>query len=156
MAGFTISMPRPEDEADWRRNWALYLTRYDVVVAPLTTQIVWARLLDPLAATKGLVARDEEGRGIGFCHYILHENTWSLQPLCYLEDMFVAPESRRQGVARGFLDHLQALAAAEGWNQLYWTTRINNEPARALYDQVTGGPDPMVRYRIRIQPVGPR
>jgi GNAT superfamily N-acetyltransferase len=156
VGGFTISEPCPEDEADWRHNWAQYLTRYDVVVAPLTTRIVWSRMLDPASATNGLIARDHDGRGIGFCHYILHENTWSLQPLCYLEDMFVAPDARRRGVARAFLERLRELAAQRGWTQVYWTTRVNNDPARALYDQVTGGPDPMVRYRIRIQPVGPR
>jgi len=150
VADFTISAPVPADEEDWRQNWALYLTRYDVKVAPQTTDTVWRRLLDPLSPTRGLIARDGGGRGIGFCHTILHEITWTVEPVCYLEDMFVAPHARRQGVARALLYHLVEQARQNGWSRLYWTTRIGNEPARALYDQVTGGADAMVRYTIRM------
>lgn len=150
MADFTISAPGPADEDDWRQNWALYLTRYDVKVAPETTDTVWRRLLDPLSPTRGLIARDGAGRGIGFCHTILHEITWTVEPVCYLEDMFVAPHARRQGVARALLSRLIRLADENGWSRLYWMTRIGNEPARALYDQITGGADAMVRYTLRM------
>ncbi len=150
VADFTISAPVPSDEMDWRQNWALYLTRYDVEVAPATTDMVWHRLLDPLSPTKGLIARDADGRGIGFCHTIQHEITWTIEPVLYLEDMFVAPHARRQGVARALLLRLIQQVREKGLNRLYWMTRINNEPARALYDQLTGGPDALVRYSLRL------
>lgn len=150
VADFTISAPVASDESDWRRNWALYLTRYEVDVAPATTDMVWHRLLDPLSATKGLIARDAAGRGIGFCHTIQHEITWTIEPVLYLEDMFVAPEARRQGVARALLLRLIQQVREKGFSRLYWMTRINNAPARALYDQLTGGPDALVRYTLRL------
>jgi GNAT superfamily N-acetyltransferase len=148
VADFTISAPVPADENDWRQNWAAYLTRYHVSVVPQTTDTVWHRLLDPLSPTRGLIARDADGRGIGFCHTILHEVTWTVEPVCFLEDMFVVPQSRRQGVARALLNRLIQQAGENGWSRLYWMTRIGNGPARALYDQVTGGADAMVRYTL--------
>lgn len=150
MADFTIAPPAPEDEADWRRHWAQYLTRYTVNVTPLTTDIIWARMLDPTSAMRGLIARDADGRGIGFCHLILHDNTWSLHPFCYLEDMFIAPEHRRRGIGRAMLDRIVELAHANRWARVYWTTWENNAGARALYDQVTGGADSLVHYTIKV------
>ncbi|MFV3073837.1 GNAT family N-acetyltransferase [Niveispirillum fermenti] len=150
MADFTIAPPAPEDEADWRRHWAQYLTRYTVNVTPLTTDIIWARMLDPTSAMRGLIARDADGRGIGFCHLILHDNTWSLHPFCYLEDMFIAPEYRRRGIGRAMLDRIVELAHANQWARVYWTTWENNAGARTLYDQVTGGADSLVHYTIKV------
>ena len=37
---------------------------------------------------------------------------------------------------------------AEGWARLYWTTREDNDAARALYDQFTQA-DGFVRYVVR-------
>ena len=38
-----------------------------------------------------LVTRDG---AIGMANYIIHENTWTLTPVCYLEDLFVDPKKR--------------------------------------------------------------
>lgn len=150
MADFSIVPPAPEDEADWRRHWASYLTRYTVIVEPLTTDIIWARMLDPTSSMRGLIARDADGKGIGFCHLILHDNTWSLQPFCYLEDMFVAAEHRRRGVGRAMLNAIIDLARDNRWARVYWTTWNNNAPSRALYDSVTGGADQLVHYTVKL------
>ncbi len=149
MADFTISAPEPQDEAGWRRNWAAYMQRYDVVVEPLTTDIVWARLLDPASAMQGLIVRDANGQGIGFCHLVLHENAWTLRPFCQLEDMFVAASHRRMGVGRALLQRILSLAQEKGWARVYWTTARSNEPAQALYDSVVGGPDHMLHYTVK-------
>lgn len=150
MADFSIVPPAPQDEADWRRNWAAYLTRYDVNVEALTTDIVWARLLDPTSSMRGLIARDGTGAGIGFCHLILHDNAWSLRPFCNLEDMFVVADHRRRGVGRAMLHRILAMAAENHWARVYWTTAKGNLPARSLYDSVTGGADQMVQYTAKL------
>lgn len=150
MADFSIAAPVAGDEADWRRNWATYLTRYDVTVEAQTTDIVWARLLDPTSSMRGLIARDGAGVGIGFCHLVLHDHAWSLRPFCHLQDMFVAADHRRHGVGRAMLNHIIAMAQENRWARLYWTTGKGNLPARALYDSVTGGSDQMVQYAVKL------
>ena len=80
-----------------------------------------------------LVAQ-QEGRIVGFANTVIHLNTWSTQPVAYLEDLFVAAEGRRKGVARALIDALAARGRSEGWHRLYWMTKRDNVRARALYD----------------------
>ncbi len=67
----------------------------------------------------------------------------------YLEDLFVDPAFRGQGIARTMIKSLQSEGAAEGWSRLYWHTRRDN-PARHLYDEFTPADD-YVRYRITLE-----
>lgn len=144
MSDYCVETPVAADRDRWQSLWADYCARYDVVVTAVTTDEVWRRIMDPGSQTKAFVARGPDGQAVGFCHFILHEHTWAVSSLCYLEDMYVDPGHRRRGVARALLDRLLALAQEKGWPRVYWHTRVENAPARALYDQVTGGPDPMV------------
>ncbi len=67
---------------------------------------------------------------------------------CYLEDLFVDPAFRGQGIARTMIKSLQSEGADKGWSRLYWHTRRDN-PARHLYDEFTPADD-YVRYRITL------
>ena len=61
------------------------------------TEGLWRRILaaeEPIWCT--LACRRDEV--VGFAHYILHSHTWSLQPVCYLEDLLVVPNGRRKGI----------------------------------------------------------
>ncbi|MEA1649407.1 GNAT family N-acetyltransferase [Nitrospirillum sp. BR 11164] len=115
------------------------------------TTTLWARLQDPNSAVKALVARGGDGRILGFCHYVLHPNTWGASLICYLEDLFTDPASRGQGVGRALIERLVALGREHGWGRVYWHTQATNATARRLYDSVTDGADGFVRYVIPIQ-----
>jgi GNAT superfamily N-acetyltransferase len=79
---------------------------------------------------------------------VVHENTWETQPVCYLEDLFVAPAARGHGLGAALIEWLRNSMRAEGWARLYWMTRRDNDTARALYDRFTKADD-FVRYVIR-------
>lgn len=76
-------------------------------------------------------------------------NTGYHADLCYLEDLFVDPAFRGQGIARTMIKSLQSEGADKGWSRLYWHTRRDN-PARHLYDEFTPADD-YVRYRITLE-----
>jgi GNAT superfamily N-acetyltransferase len=140
-----IRDPMPEDEAAWRRLWSAYNAFYNAAVPEFVTQVTWRRILDPHSA---IFARLAENHGdiIGFTVSVLHEGTWTTEPICYLEDLFVEPDSRRQGAGRLLIQDLVDRARAGRWSRLYWHTRANN-PARALYNQFATADD-FVRYRL--------
>lgn len=148
-ADITIAPVTAADEAEWRRLWAGYCAFYQVDLPEAVTAGTWTRILDPESPVHGLIARGPDGRGIGLCNYVLHENTWSLAPVCYLEDLFTDSAFRGKGIGRAMIQRLQALARAQGWRHVYWHTNEDNKTARALYDKVAGGRDPFVRYVLK-------
>jgi GNAT superfamily N-acetyltransferase len=71
----------------------------------------------------------------GIAHFLVHASTTS-PDVCYLQDLFTAPEARGRGVARALIEATAAWAGGRGCDRLYWHTREDNHVARRLYDQV--------------------
>ncbi len=141
-----IRDPRPQDEAAWRRLWAGYVAFYEAEVGETVTTGTWRRLLTPGSDMFGRLA-EWRGDVVGFTVSVLHAGSWTLAPICYLEDLFVAPEARGLGIGRVLIEDLIGLARDRKWSRLYWHTRANNEAARRLYDQFAAADD-CVRYRL--------
>lgn len=140
-----IEPAQPGDEAEWRRLWAGYNAFYEAEVPADVTARTWQRILDPASPVLGRVVR-REGKLAGFSIAVLHEGTWVTAPICYLEDLFVDPASRGEGIGRRLIADLVRLGKEEGWSRLYWHTRQDN-PARRLYDTFVKADD-FVRYRM--------
>src|SRR4030095_5311944 len=123
MTAVTVRRLEGRDEARWRALWDGYCRFYERELSEPITRHTWTRLMDPGSPMHGIVA-EREGEGVtGICNYIIHENTWSLTPLCYLEDLFVDPARRAQGVGQQLIDWLVAEAKREKWSRVYWHTR---------------------------------
>ena len=147
-ANIAIRPATPQDENAWRTLWAGYCRFYEVEMSAAITDRTWQRICDPASPVKAIVACDAAARVIGICNYILHENTWELTPVCYLEDLFVEPGLRAKGVGRALIDWLVAAMAEHGWSRLYWMTKENNYRARGLYDRYNPR-DAFVRYVVK-------
>jgi GNAT superfamily N-acetyltransferase len=137
------------DRDVWFPLWQGYLDFYDAKLDPRISDNTWRRLLDPHEPMYGLVADGGQGRLVGILNYVLHANTWSDRPVCYLEDLFVDPAMRGQGAGRALIEGLAALAKGAKWRRVYWMTREGNATARALYDRIATATD-WVRYDIDI------
>lgn len=144
----TIRHATPADEARWRELWEGYCAFYEVSLSGAVTAQTWRRILDPASPVHSIVACDTAGRVQGIANYILHDNTWTLTPVCYLEDLFVDAAERGQQFGKALIDWLAAQMKAQGWSRLYWMTREDNAAARRLYDRYTPR-DAFVRYVIR-------
>ena len=133
---------RPVDRNDyeaWRPLWDGYNAFYgragETALPENITRQTWARFLDEREPVDALVA-ELDGKIVGLAHTIIHRSTTRLADVCYLQDLFTAPEARGQGVARALIDAAKQVAAAAGCNRLYWQTHQTNQTARALYDKV--------------------
>lgn len=124
------------DEQRWRELWDGYCRFYEREPAPAINDHTWKRIRDAASPVHGIVA-EEAGRVIGIANYIIHENTSTLTPVCYLQDLFVDPTLRAGGVGKQLIDWLVAEMKAQGWSRLYWNTKENNYRARGLYDKYT-------------------
>jgi len=131
----TVRDLRSDDESRWRELWAGYLTFYECPdLDPKVTDHTWGMLIGERPDVFGFVA-EVDGQVIGFVHGVEHANTWTDKQICYLEDLFVDPSVRGQGVGRALIEAVAAHAKANDWGQVYWRT-ANDNPARKLYDQV--------------------
>ena len=137
------------DQARWRELWDGYCRFYEQRLAEDISRHTWGRIMDAASPVHAIVA-EREGVVVGMANYILHENTWTSTPVCYLEDLYVEPAARGAGVGRQLIDWLVAQMHAQGWARLYWNTKENNYRARGLYDQYTPR-DAFVRYVITNQ-----
>ncbi|OAH38126.1 GNAT family N-acetyltransferase [Methylorubrum populi] len=138
--------PAADDEADWRRLWAGYLAFYGEDLPEAVTAATWQRILDPASPVFArFAARD--GTLVGMTVNVLHEGTWTVAPVCYLEDLFVAPEARGAGIGRALIADLVDLGTMRGWSRLYWHTKLGNAEARRLYERFVAADD-FCRYRL--------
>jgi len=64
----------------------------------------------------------------------------------YLEDIFVKPEYRRQGIGRLLLRHLAKLAVDRGCGRFEWTVLDWNAPAIKFYEDL--GAEVLSEWRI--------
>src|SRR5690606_23191559 len=124
-----------EDRAQWEPLWQGYLTFYESSVPAEVTEATFGRLLDD-PVMHGLVATDATGDLVGILHYIVHPTTWDTRPVCYLEDLFVAPQQRGTGAGRALIAALTGIGRDEGWSAIYWMTKADNAVARRLYDRM--------------------
>jgi len=127
------------DRAAWAPLWAGYNAFYGragaTALAPEITDVLWRRLFDANEPVYGLVAEDDGGLQ-GLVHFLFHRSTTRIEPVCYLQDLFTAPEARGRGVARALIEGVYARARDAGAKRVYWQTREDNAIARRLYDQV--------------------
>lgn len=139
-----IRSVRDSDHAQWLPLWQGYQDFYRVKLTSAVTESNWKRFFDPNEPIHCLVA-EREGRLIGLAHYLIHRSTWSVENICYLNDLFVDPRGRRSGVARKLIEAVYGAADQAGAAKVYWLTHESNAAARLLYDQVAqyGG---FIRY----------
>jgi len=141
---------RAADERDWRELWAGYQRFYEIEVPERVTAYTWARILDPASPVFARLA-ESNGSVMGFSIGVLHDGTWAETPVCYLEDLFVAPAFRLSGAGRALIQDLVDLGRQHGWSSLYWHTKADNVEARRLYDRFASA-DGFLRYRLSLRP----
>ena len=141
----TIRDLMAEDEGDWRRLWTDYLAFYETARPESVYATTFARLLDPAEPMRGFVA-EADGAPVGLTHLIYHRHCWAEADICYLQDLYVDPDRRGQGIARALIEHVYGVADAAGAVSVYWMTQEFNYVGRILYDRV-GVRTPFIKYQ---------
>jgi GNAT superfamily N-acetyltransferase len=73
---------------------------------------------------------------VGFALFFYNYSTFLTKPGIYLEDLFVLPAYRRQGIGTALLTHLAQRVAAENGGRLEWSVLEWNESAIAFYERM--------------------
>ena len=72
----------------------------------------------------------------GFALYFFNYSTFLAQPGLYLEDLFIRPEFRGQGLGKALIRHLAHLANRHGCGRMEWSVLDWNQPAIAFYESI--------------------
>ena len=152
--GVTIRPPVTGDRDGWARLYAGYAAFYGVEQTEEMRARVWDWLGESSSRLGALVAEDDAGRLVGLAHFRAFLRPLAAETGGYLDDLFVAPEARGQGVAGALIAAVAEEGRARGWGILRWITSRDNATARALYDRVGAATD-WVTYDIRLQPAPP-
>jgi GNAT superfamily N-acetyltransferase len=97
--------------------------------------VTWTRLLDPAEPMGGALAW-RDSRAVGLVHFIEHRSCWTTGNYCYLQDLFVAPGLRGEGIGRMLIEYVYEKARAGGCSRVYWLTHETNTSAMQLYERV--------------------
>jgi ribosomal protein S18 acetylase RimI-like enzyme len=118
-----------EDYAEWLPLWNGNNQGHE---NEEVTKVTWSRLIDPEYQVFGLVSR-VDNKMAGLLHYILHPVTGHIDPVCYMQDVYVDPEFRRKGIGRTMIEHLIIEGQKNKWARMYWLAEEDNIEAQSLY-----------------------
>jgi GNAT superfamily N-acetyltransferase len=93
------------------------------------------------------VIAEVDGTAQGFALFFHNFSTWTGRRGLYLEDLYVTPEARGQGLGKALLRHLAGLALDRGCARFEWAVLDWNAPAIAFYDAV--GAESMDEWTVR-------
>lgn len=134
------------DETEWRALWKAYLEFYKSSVSEQVYSTTFTRLTDPAVPSQTALVAERDGRLIGLVHVIFHPHNWRIEDVCYLQDLYVAPEARGSGAGRSLIEAVYAAADAKGTPSVYWLTQDFNMSARQLYDRIAQL-TPFIKYQ---------
>ncbi|WP_017306356.1 GNAT family N-acetyltransferase [Spirulina subsalsa] len=77
-----------------------------------------------------------KGQVVGFALFFPNYSTFLTQPGIYLEDLFILPDYRRQGIGTALLQAVAQLAVQRGAGRFEWSVLDWNESAIAFYQKM--------------------
>ncbi|MEH2301490.1 MAG: GNAT family N-acetyltransferase [Nostoc sp.] len=79
------------------------------------------------------ILAESGGQAVGFTLFFHNYSTFLTKPGIYLEDLFVLPEYRRQGIGKALITKVAQIAVERDCGRLEWSVLDWNESAKAFY-----------------------
>lgn len=90
-----------------------------------------------------------DGTAVGFALYFYNFSTFKAAPTLWLEDLFVDPDQRGNGIGKKLLQELCAISQREGCARIEWWVLDWNEPSIQFYKSIGAKPmDEWTVYRL--------
>ena len=83
---------------------------------------------------------------VGFAVFFATYSTFLGKPGLYLEDFFVRPAARGNGIGRALVEYLARLTVERGWGRFEWRVLDWNEPSIAFYRKL--GAEPLEDWTV--------
>ena len=136
------------DYEEWRALWVSYLEFYETSLTADVIDGTFNRFIDNNQTRQNALVAESTDELVGLVHYIFHLDTWAIQEVCYLQDLFVIPQNRGKKIGQLLIEGVYERADKYGATSVYWLTQEFNVPARKLYDRLADL-TPFVHYERR-------
>jgi GNAT superfamily N-acetyltransferase len=107
-----------------------------------------ALIADPVREGMQFLARDVDGRAVGFATVYWLWSTTQAARIGVMNDLFVAPEARGSGAAEALIERCRAACRERGAIELVWQTGKENKRAQAVYDRIGGKREEWIDYTL--------
>lgn len=77
-----------------------------------------------------------DNKPAGFAFYFYNYSTWLGKPTLFLEDLFVIPEFRKNGIGKKLLVELAKIAVEKNCGRFQWQVLDWNKPAIDFYESL--------------------
>ena len=142
---------RPLGDKDffpWLGLFEGYSTFYESELTDQKALQVWSWIIDPNNALAGAVAvDDDDGSLVGLAHYRTVPRTLDGDLALFLDDLYVAEDSRGKGIGTQLMDFTTAYAREHKLAQVQLLTGADNATAQVLYNKL-GTRTEWVTYEI--------
>ena len=129
------------------RELAEFERMLDLVRA--TEEGLRTHLFGPSRAAESVLACDREGRPLAYAIFFHNFSTFVGAPGLYLEDLYVRPPYRGQGIGKQLLVYLARLAKERGCQRFEWSVLDWNENAIRFYKSLGAKPmDQWTTFRL--------
>jgi GNAT superfamily N-acetyltransferase len=129
-----------------------YCDFYEVEPSDEALQALMRALIaDPEREGLQLLARDGDGRAVGFATLYWSWSTARAGRIGVMNDLFVAESARGGGVAERLIERCLAACRARGALALEWETALENHRAQAVYDRIGGVQERWLSYAIELE-----
>jgi GNAT superfamily N-acetyltransferase len=105
---------------------------------------------DPEREGLQLIARQDDGRAIGFATIFWTWSTNSAARVGTMNDLFVAAEARGSGTAEALIRACVDRCRERGAVRLEWQTALDNHRAQAVYERVGGEREQWLDYSLPV------
>ncbi|MBQ0783098.1 MAG: GNAT family N-acetyltransferase [Amphritea sp.] len=133
----TVSALSLSDRGQWEKLYRGYADFYQMPMEQQTLDQVWQWIFDSQNRFFALMAKDEHGDGIGLMHYREMPSPLRGAAVGFLDDLYVDPACRGEGVVDQLFECLKEEAQSNNWPFVRWITAENNYRGRAAYDRLS-------------------
>lgn len=129
--------PAQEKDVDVIFELIMGLAAYEKLTDRVTgnSDLLRSHLFGARPYAESIVA-ELDSQIVGFGLFFHTYSTFLTQPGLYLEDVFVLPEYRRQGIGKALMISVAKIACDRGCGRLEWSVLEWNQPAIEFYQDI--------------------
>ena len=125
-----------KDKENWSKLYNGYADFYKVPMNKEILETLWGWIHDDSHIING-ICYELEDRIVGIAHYRTMPRPIKGKYIGFLDDLYVDPKHRRNGIGEKIIKELNTISSRNNWNLVRWITRDDNIKAKSLYEKLS-------------------